>query len=103
MADRQEIQAAMEAKLAAGGEKIEQLKAQMAKAGDSASAESAEALADAERLLEKGKVKFAELADASDEQFDQLMVSSKDTWDELSGQIEGGWAAVSDKVKSFFA
>jgi hypothetical protein len=75
----------------------------MAKAGDAASAESAEALAEAEKLLEKGKAKFAELADASDEQFDQMWASSKETWDSLSGQIEGGWVAMTDKVKSFFA
>ena len=54
MASREEIQADMEAKLAAGSKKIDELKAEMAKAGDKASAESAEALADAERLLEKG-------------------------------------------------
>lgn len=103
MATREEIQAQMEAKLEAGSKKIDELKAEMAEAGDKASAESAEALADAERLLEKGKEKYAELASASDEQFDKVVASTKETWDELSKQVEGGWAAVTDKVKSLFS
>ncbi|MEE4146659.1 MAG: hypothetical protein V2I26_17775 [Halieaceae bacterium] len=103
MATREEIQAEMEAKLAAGSKQIDEMKAEMAKAGDKVSAESAEALKDAERLLEKGKAKYAELASASDEQFDKVVASTKETWEELSSQIEGGWAAVTDKVKSFFS
>ena len=51
----------------------------------------------------KGKAKYAELASASDEQIDQLVASTKETWDDLSSQIEGGWTAMTDKVKSLFS
>lgn len=75
----------------------------MVRPGREASAESAEASADAERLLDQGKAKYAELANASDEQIDQLVASTRETWDDLSNQIEGGWTAMMDKVKSLFS
>lgn len=75
----------------------------MVRPGREASVESAEASADAERLLDQGKAKYAELANASDEQIDQLVASTRETWDDLSNQIEGGWTAMMDKVKSLFS
>ena len=101
--DRQEIQANMEAKIAQGEVKIEEMKAKLSEAGDAASDEAREALAKAESMLESGKQKMGELANASDDKFNELAEQGKASWDELSGQIEGGWASVSDKVKEFFS
>ena len=75
----------------------------MAEAGDKTSDEAREALASAEKLVDSSKKKLGELKDASDEQFDKIVDSAKDTWADLSAQVEGGWDAVSNKIKSLFA
>ena len=93
----------MEATLAKGEEKVAALKVQLDAAGDKASQQSKDALAAAESALDSGRQKLGELADASDEQFDEVMAKAKDTWDDLSDQVESGWASVTDKVKSMFS
>jgi len=103
MKSREELQASMEAGLAAGEEKITALKAKMADAGDSASDEAANALAQAEKALEAGKAKLSELAAASDESFEEMRASAEENWASISDQMEQGWASVSEKVKSFFS
>jgi hypothetical protein len=103
MADRQAIQAKMEATLAKGEEKVAALKVQLGEAGEKASQESKDALAAAERALDSGRQKMGELADASDEKFDEVMAKTKDTWDDLSDQVESGWASVTDKIKGMFS
>jgi ElaB/YqjD/DUF883 family membrane-anchored ribosome-binding protein len=103
MADRQEIESKLQATISKGEEKVEELKAKMAELGDDASDEARDALAAAENTLQAGKDKLSELTAASDEQFDSMMESAKETWDDLSAQVEGGWASVTDKVKQFFS
>ena len=100
MADRQEIESKLQATISKGEEKVEELKAKMA---ELASDEARDALAAAENTLQAGKDKLSELTAASDEQFDSMMESAKETWDDLSAQVEGGWASVTDKVKQFFS
>ena len=90
MADRQEVESKLQATISKGEVKVEELKAK-------------DALAAAENTLQAGKDKLSELTAASDEQFDSMMESAKETWDDLSAQVEGGWASVTDKVKQFFS
>ena len=103
MADRQEIQAKIEATISKGEEKVAELKAKLEQAGDSVTDEAKDALASAESMLQSGKEKLSELTAASDEQFDTVMESAKQTWDDLSTQVEGGWTSVTDKIKGLFS
>lgn len=103
MTSRKTVEAQMEAKIAKGDAKVAELKAKLAEAGDKASDEAKEALASAEKLLASSKKKLKALASASDDKFDEAMADAKETWDDLSAQIEGGWAAVSDKIKKLFS
>ena len=75
----------------------------MSEAGDDVSDEAKQALAGAEKMLESGKQKLSELSSASDEKFDEVWEGAKDTWDDLSKQVEGGWASVTDKIKGLFS
>jgi len=103
MTDRQKIQRELEEKIAQGESTVEKLKAKMSEAGDDVSEETQKALRAAEGFLEKGKVKYDELANATDEEFDELWDKTKDNWNALSAGIEGGWDTLSDKVRSFFS
>lgn len=103
MADRQQIQADLEAKLEAGGKKVDEIKAKMAEAGSDVSDEAKNALVQAEKVLEEGKNKLSELAAASDEAFDDAWEKTQDVWNDLSSQVEGGWASVTEKVKGMFS
>lgn len=103
MSDRKVAQAEVEAKLAKGEAKLKEMKADLARAGDSASDEAKEAVAAAERLLDRGKKKYEELASASDEKFHEMMGDAKETWRDLSDSVEGGWDALSDKIKKLFS
>lgn len=103
MKSREELQASMEAGLAAGQEKIEAMKVKMAEAGDDVSADATDALAEAEKAWEVGKVKLDELAAASDETFEELRASAEENWDEISASMEAGWASVSEKFKNLFS
>ena len=79
------------------------MKAKLADAGDEASDETREALAKAESLLGKGRAKLGELANATDDEFDELWADTKDAWDDMTAGIESGWDKVSDRVRSFFS
>lgn len=103
MKTREELQASMEAGIAASEEKIAVLKTKMSEAGDDVSDEAAEALAKAEQLCADGKSKLTELAAASDESFESLRASTEENWDKMTAQLDEGWTNVSDKVKSFFS
>ena len=103
MTSRKTVEVQMEAKIAQGDAKVAELKAKLAEAGDRASDEAKEALASAEKLLEASKKKLGALANASDDKFDEIMADAKETWDDLSAQIEGGWAAVTEKIKNLFS
>ena len=103
MADRQQIQADLESKLEAGGKKADEIKAKMAEAGSDVSDEAKNALVQAEKVLEESKAKLGELAAASDETFDEVWAKTQDVWSDLSNQVEGGWASVTDKVKGMFS
>lgn len=103
MTDRKVAEAEMEAKIAKGEAKVAQLKAALIKAGDDASDEAREALASAEKLLDSGRQKLEKLANASDDKFDEVMADAKEVWEDLSAQVEGGWSAVSDKIKKLFS
>ena len=103
MTDRETIQKEMEAKLAKGEATLAKLKAKMADAGDDASDELAKAISASESFLEKGKAKASELTAASDEEFDKLWASTKDTWSSMTSDMESGWNKLSEKVKGFLS
>ena len=68
MEDRNEIQKDLEDKLAKGEKALGKLKAKLDEAGGDASQEMKDAVAAAERTLEKGNAKLKSMADATDEQ-----------------------------------
>jgi F0F1-type ATP synthase membrane subunit b/b' len=103
MKTREEIQASMESGLATSEQKIQSMKADIEAAGDDASDEAKEALAEAETLWERGKAKYEEIANASDEEFEQLRDSAAKHWDEISDKLEAGWASISEKFKGMFS
>jgi uncharacterized protein YbcI len=103
MASREEIQQSMENMLAAGEKKVSEMKEKVEAAGSDASVDMKNALADAESKLAAGKEKFMDLKEASDEKFDEMWADTKENFKKVSDTLEGGWAALSDKVKSFFA
>lgn len=103
MKSREEIQASMEAGLAASGKKIEEFKAKMAEGGDEVSEDAAKHLAEMEQAWNAGKSKLAELTAASDEKFDELWADTKENWESISSKMEEGWAGVTEKFKSLFS
>ena len=103
MPTREEIQTKMESGLAASEKQIQKMKKDLEAAGDSASDEAKEALAEAEQLWEKGKVKYDEIAAATDEQFEELADSAAQNWQELSTAMESGWSDVKNKFKEIFS
>jgi hypothetical protein len=103
MATREELEATMKSALASSEKKIAEMKAKMADAGDDVSDEASVALAEAEKMWEKGKVKFDELSSASDETYEEMKADLEANWDSISKQLESGWTSVSSKVKEFFS
>ena len=103
MKSREEIQASMEAGLAASGKKIEEFKAKMAEGGADVSEDAAKHLAEMEAMWASGKSKLDELSAASDEKFEELWADTKENWESISSRMEEGWASVTDKFKSFFS
>ena len=103
MADRNEIQKDLEQKLAKGETALNKLKAKMEEAGDDASQEMKDAVAAAERTLDKGKGRLDAMAKATDEEFEKMWADTKDAWHDMSASVEHGWHKLSDRVKSFFA
>ncbi len=103
MNSRKEIQASMESGLAKTEEKIDQLKADIEAAGDDATEESKDALAEAEHLWQQAKAKYEEVVSASDEQFEELRESVVEHWEELSARAESVWDSVSEKLKRMFS
>lgn len=103
MIDRKKIQQEMETKLAEGRAALDTLKAQLKEKGHEAHHDVAHAVAEAERTLEKGKVRLGELAAATDEEFEKAWSDTKDTWHGVAHDLEHGWHQLTDKVKSFLA
>lgn len=103
MKSREELQANMKSALDASESKINEMKAKMEAAGDDVSDEASIALAEAEKMWEKGKSKFDELSKASDETFEELRADAEANWDEISKSLESGWASVTAKVKGLFS
>ena len=103
MKSREEIQASMEAGLAASGKKIQEFKAKIAEGGADVSEDAAKHLAEAEAMWATGKSKLDELTAASDEKFEELRDSAEKNWESISRQMEEGWARVTDKFKGFFS
>lgn len=103
MIDRKKIQQEMETKLAEGRTALDKLKAQLKEKGHEAHHDVAHAVAEAERTLEKGKVRLGELAAATDEEFEKAWSDGKDAWHGVSRDLEHGWHQLTDKVKSFLA
>ena len=103
MTDRETIQTEMEAQLAKGEATLAKLTAIMADAGEDGSDELANAISASESFLEKGKAKASELTAASDEEFDKLWASTKDTWSSMTSDMESGWNKLSEKVKGFLS
>ncbi len=103
MTDRKTIETEMEKKIAEGESKIEQLKAKLAEADDDMKEEISSAIHTAEGVVDKGKAKLSQLADAADDEFDELWAGTKDAWHKVSNQLEDGWQGLSDRVKSFLS
>jgi hypothetical protein len=103
MTDRHAIQREIEDKLARAEESLHGLKAKLDDAGHEASRDLADAADAAERTLAKGRAKLAELAAATDEEFDALWGETKDAWHAMAHDAERGWIHLSERVKSFFA
>lgn len=103
MTNRHAIQREIEDKLASAEHSLLDLKAKLGDAGHDASRELADAADAAERTLEKGKAKLAQLAAATDEEFESLWDETKDAWHALANDAERGWTGISDRVKSYFA
>ncbi len=101
MTDREKIQAEIEDKLAQGEATIEKLKARMKEVDEDASEEIAGAITAAERVVEKGRSKLGQLAEATDDQFDELWADVKEGWNDVANDLEHGWKSLSDRVKSF--
>ena len=81
----------------------EKLKGDMDAAGDAVSDETREAVAKAESLLEKGKAKASELANATDEEYEAMKASASENWDQIAARFESGWDDISAKVKNLFS
>jgi ABC-type transporter Mla subunit MlaD len=103
MTDRHAIQREIEDKLARAEHALHGLKAKLGEAGHEASRDLADAADAAERTLEKGQAKLAQLASATDEEFETLWDETKDAWHALASDAERGWTQISDRVKSYFA
>ena len=103
MPSREEIQREMERKLHRAEEGLEKLKQKAAEAGHETTDEMKDAVAMAENVLDQGRMRLDELADASDETFDVWGVESKVGWNELSHSMESHWDEFSAKVKNFLS
>jgi uncharacterized coiled-coil protein SlyX len=103
MTTRAEIQAAMEQKLAEGEAAVARLKTKLGEAGDDASAELSDTVNEAEHLMKRGRAKLDELAEATDDQFDEWWADAKSSWHEVSHDIEHHWDHLSAKVKRYFS
>ncbi len=100
---KEEMQARMDAAVSKMETHYNKLKADMDAAGDAVSDETREAVAKAESLLEKGKAKASELANATDEEYEAMKASAEQNWDKAVTKLESSWDEVSAKVKSFFS
>jgi ElaB/YqjD/DUF883 family membrane-anchored ribosome-binding protein len=103
MPTREEIQREMEKKLHRAEEGLEKLKQKAAEAGHETTDEMKDAVAKAENVLDQGRKKLDELAETSDETFDEWWAESKDGWNKLSHSMESHWDEFSAKVKNFFS
>ena len=83
MTDRNEIEREVKEKLAEGESAYEKMKAKLDAAGDEASDEAREAVRAAGDMLEKGKAKMKQMAEATDDEFDKLWAESKEEWHDL--------------------
>lgn len=99
---KEEMQARMNSAVSKMETHYEKLKADMDAAGDAVSDETREAVAKAESLLEKGKAKASELANATDEEYEAMKDSVEENWDAIASKFEAGWDDISAKIKSFF-
>lgn len=103
MSDRQEIEQELQEKLDAGESAYNKMKAKLDAAGDEASDEARQALHKAGEMLDKGKAKMKQLADASDDEFDHLWAETKEEWHEIKSAASDGWSKLTHSVRDFFA
>lgn len=103
MPTREEIQREMEQKLHRAEKGLEKLKQKAAESGHDASDEMKQAVAKAEDVLDRGRKKLDELAEASDETFEDWWEGSKEGWKQLSHSMDSHWDEFSAKVKNFFS
>jgi hypothetical protein len=103
MTDRNEIEREMKEKLDKGESAYEKLKAKLDEAGDDASDEAREAVRSAGEMLDKGKAKMKQLAEASDDEFDKLWAETKAEWHELNHGMSDGWSKFTHSVRDFFS
>jgi ElaB/YqjD/DUF883 family membrane-anchored ribosome-binding protein len=102
MPSREQITAAVKQKLDESRKALDELKAKMDSAGGEASEELSEAVDSAEGVLAKGRARLKEMSEASDEKFDEMWAGTKESWHEVSADIERQWDHLSDRVKRFF-
>ncbi len=103
MTDRNEIEREVKEKLAEGESAYEKMKAKLDAAGDEASDEAREAVRAAGDMLEKGKAKMKQMAEATDDEFDKLWAESKEEWHDLKHGMSDGWSKFTHAVRDFFA
>ena len=103
MKSRHEIHAELEQMIARGEAALERFKGRVDAAGHEASAEAKEAAAAAELALAKGKARLADMAAASDAEFDEMWAGAKDAWHDFASDAERGWDKLSNRVKSYFS
>ena len=72
-------------------------------ADDDVKDEISSAIHAAEGVVEKGKSKLSQLAEAADDEFDELWAGTKEAWHKVSNELEEGWHGLSEKVKSFLS
>jgi superfamily II RNA helicase len=103
MPTREEIQREMEGKLHRAEEGLEKLKQKAAEAGDETSDEMRQAISKAEDVLNRGRKKLDELAEASDETFEDWWEGSKEGWKQLTRSMDSHWDEFSARVRNFFS
>ena len=61
------------------------------------------AISSLEPKLEQAKAKAMEIADAADDQWDNLKDSMEAGWDKTGNQLEKGWNSLTDSIKKMLS
>ena len=83
--------------------KLESLKEKASDESQEAIDDVKAAIANLEPKLEQAKAKAKEIAEATDDTWDDVKESLESGWDEASSKLEEGWNKLASSVKSFFS